>query len=78
MCYIINFIFNALNLMKISEIWHGIVFESINFRLWDFFGIFFLPPFDHPCHLKSQYPPPPSHPLPRGQNLFERLLKAIK
>ena len=64
--------------MKISEIWHGIVLESINSRFWDFFGIFFSPPFDHPCHLKSQYPPPPSPPLPQGQNLFERLLKAIK
>ena len=54
--------------MKISEIWHGIVLESINFRLWDFLGIFFSPPFDHPCHLKSQYPPPPSPPLPRARN----------
>ena len=46
--------------MKISEMRHGIVLESINFRFWDFSGFFFSPPFDHPRHLKSQYPLPTS------------------
>ena len=26
---------------------------------WDFFGFLYLAPFDHPCHLKSEVPPPP-------------------
>ena len=40
--------------MKISEIRHGIVLESVNFRFWDFSGFFFSPSFEHPRHLKSQ------------------------
>ena len=48
-----------------SEIRHGI-FGGLNFGpgifwrfVWDpsdFFGFWFLPPFDHPCHLKSGVP----------------------
>ena len=53
-----------------SEIQHGI-FEGWNFGSGisgsrrDFFGFWFLPPFDHPYHLKSwvpSYPPPPTSP----------------
>ena len=30
-----------------------------NFSSREFFGFWFLPPFDHPSHLKIGYPPPP-------------------
>ena len=41
-----------------TEIWRGI-FVVLNFGSGIFFGFWFLPPFDHPCHLKPGLPPPP-------------------
>ena len=44
----------------------GRIFWGLKFSIWGFFGGFgfwFLPPFDHPCHLKSGLPPAPTHPL---------------
>ena len=39
---------------SVSDFW------GIKFWCRDFFGFWFLPPFDHPCHLKSGgFPPPP-------------------
>ena len=34
----------------------GVLFEALGIS-W---GVLFLPPFDHPCHLKSGVPPPPT------------------
>ena len=44
------------NFYYVSEIRHGI-FWGINVWSSDFFGFWFLPPFDHHCHLKSGVPP---------------------
>ena len=38
-------------------------FEIFDLGIFGGFGFWFLPPFDHPCHLKSGLPPAPSHPL---------------
>ena len=38
-----------------SEIWHEI-FGGLNFGPGIFFGFWFLPPFNHPSHLKSGVP----------------------
>ena len=38
------------------EILHGI-FWGVKFWARDFFWFLYLPPFDHPCHLKSGVPP---------------------
>ena len=34
--------------------------DFLRVKLWsmDLFGLWFLPAFDHPCHLKSRVPPP--------------------
>ena len=36
--------------------------DLLGVKFWsrDFLGLRFLPPFDHPCHLKSGVPPPGS------------------
>ena len=39
-----------------SEIGYGIPWR-VKFWSRDFFGFWFLPPFNHPCHLKSGVPP---------------------
>ena len=47
----------------------GMGFFRVNFWHGDFLGFWFLPPFDHPRHLKSGASPPPcvggiiTHPL---------------
>ena len=59
--------FNTFGNFYGFEIWHEI-FWVLNFGLGVFwilfkalgiFGVSFLPPFNHPCHLKSRVPPPP-------------------
>ena len=69
-----------------SEFRHGI-FWGLNFGpgillgfVWsprDVFGFWFLPPFDHPCHLKSGPTSPSPTPLPWYHKNFKRKLRSF-
>ena len=53
---------SVFRVISFNAIWKSL---RLGKSAWDFLGFQVLPPFDHPCHLKSGVPPPASY--PRGK-----------
>ena len=69
------FLFFVLYHLMLSGSYYGGKFSmgffgGLNFGPGSFLGFDLMPPFDHPCHLKSGVPPPPPPPPPGTQRLF--------
>ena len=65
--FLVKTIWRFFCVISFSFFWK---FSRLGNLAWDFSGVWFLPRFDHPRHLKSGVPPPPPPPPPTPTSII--------